>query len=106
MPKTKQVIGHALQPPIIDGIQDMVLHIVESVVDSPAEARVEVTSSEDTVVLQIHVAQRDIGYVVGKKGRIVNAIRTIVNAAAMNGNASNRKRYHVEVIDGSRKKTG
>jgi uncharacterized protein len=58
-------------------------YITKSVVDEP-EA-VEVDSSEGrrgTVSLEVHVADDDMGRVIGKRGRVANAIRTVVRAAA------------------------
>jgi uncharacterized protein len=58
-------------------------YITKSVVDDPDA--VEVDSSEGrrgTVSLEVHVADDDMGRVIGKRGRVANAIRTVVRAAA------------------------
>jgi len=58
-------------------------YITKAVVDEPGA--VEVDSSEGrrgTVSLEVHVADDDMGRVIGKRGRVANAIRTVVRAAA------------------------
>jgi uncharacterized protein len=58
-------------------------YITKSVVDDPDA--VEVDSSEGrrgSVSLEVHVADDDMGRVIGKRGRVANAIRTVVRAAA------------------------
>ena len=59
-------------------------YITKSVVDDPDA--VEVDSSEGrrgTVSLEVHVADDDMGRVIGKRGRVANSIRTVVRAAAV-----------------------
>jgi hypothetical protein len=57
--------------------------LVKSIVDTPEEVTISEVEGEKAVVYEIKVAESDIGKVIGKQGRIINAIRTIVRAAAV-----------------------
>ena len=63
-------------------MRDLVELMVKSLVDAPEEARVNEVSGESIVVYEVSVAEDDLGKVIGKGGRIANAMRTIVKAAA------------------------
>jgi predicted RNA-binding protein YlqC (UPF0109 family) len=56
-------------------------YVVRSVVDDPDAVRVEVEEG-DKVALSVHVADDDMGRVIGRRGRVATAIRTLVRAAA------------------------
>lgn len=56
-------------------------YLAKSVVDDPDGVRVEVTDGRP-VTLEVHVTEGDMGRVIGKRGRVANAIRTVVRAAA------------------------
>ena len=64
-------------------LQGLVEYIAQSLVDSPAQVEVGVVESANSITLELHVAQDDMGRVIGKGGRIANAIRTLVRVAAM-----------------------
>ena len=57
-------------------------HIVKSVVDHPDQVTVDVTEGSHGAVLEVRVADGDMGRVIGKRGRVAQAIRTLVRAAA------------------------
>jgi hypothetical protein len=63
-------------------MRELVELMVKSLVDDPDEARVNEVSGESIVVYEVSVAEDDLGKVIGKGGRIANAMRTIVKAAA------------------------
>ena len=56
-------------------------YLVESLVDDPDSVSIEVDEGR-TVALRVRVAPDDMGRVIGRRGRIANAIRTVVRAAA------------------------
>ena len=56
--------------------------IAKSLVDNPEEVVVTETSNEKSILLELRVAQSDMGKVIGKQGRIAKAIRSVVKAAA------------------------
>ena len=75
-------------------MKELVEYIVKSLVDSPDYVEVTETSGSSVIILEISVGQSDIGKVIGKEGRIANAIRTIVKAAA----AKSDKKVTVEIL--------
>ena len=75
-------------------MKDLVEYMVRSLVDSPEFVVVNETAGSSVVILEISVGESDIGKVIGKEGRIANAIRTIVKAAA----AKTDKKVTVEII--------
>ncbi len=68
--------------------------IVKALVDDPSRVHIQETAGESIVILEISVSPDDIGKVIGKEGRIANAIRTVVKAAA----AKHEKKVTVEIL--------
>jgi hypothetical protein len=66
----------------VDAMKELVEVIAKSLVDNPDEVVVTETENEKAIVLELHVAQSDMGKVIGKQGRIAKAIRSVVKAAA------------------------
>ena len=75
-------------------MKNLVESIVKSLVDHPGDVIISETAGESIVILEISVAPDDVGKVIGKEGRIANAIRTIVKAAA----AKLDKKVTVEIL--------
>ena len=75
-------------------MKTLVENLVKSLVDSPDEVDIRQTECDSVVILEIRVGNDDIGKVIGKEGRIANAIRTLVKAAA----AKLDKKATVEII--------
>ncbi len=70
-----------------DNLQGLVEFIAQSLVDQPTEVAVKAQQRGRTVQLELHVAKEDMGRVIGKGGRVANAIRTLLKvAAARDGN--------------------
>lgn len=65
-------------------MKELVEVIAKSLVDHPEEVTVTVTETEDdkSIVIELRVAQEDMGKVICKQGRIAKAIRSVVKAAA------------------------
>ena len=63
-------------------MKDLVEVIAKALVDYPDEVVVTETETDKSIVLELHVAQADMGKVIGKQGRIAKAIRSVVKAAA------------------------
>jgi uncharacterized protein len=61
---------------------DLVAYLARQLVDEPDAVRVEEVEQEGDVVLRLHVAEGDKGKVIGRQGRIVRALRTVVRASA------------------------
>lgn len=75
-------------------MKELVEMIVRSLVDQPDDVVINETTGESIVILEISVSPDDVGKVIGKEGRIANAIRTVVKAAA----AKNDKKVTVEIM--------
>jgi predicted RNA-binding protein YlqC (UPF0109 family) len=58
-------------------------YIVRSVVDDPDSVQVDGDEAGDKVRLEVRVGDGDMGRVIGKRGRVAHAIRTVVRAAAV-----------------------
>ncbi len=74
---------------------ELLAYIARLLVDTPEAVRVEEEETVDGLVLVLHVASEDVGKVIGRQGRIVRALRTVVRAAA----AHEGRRVLVEVVD-------
>jgi predicted RNA-binding protein YlqC (UPF0109 family) len=61
---------------------ELIKFIACSLVNNPDEVDVREVKNENSTVIELRVAQTDIGKVIGKQGRIAKAIRTVVKAAA------------------------
>lgn len=75
-------------------MRDLVEYIAKAIVDHPQEVEVKEVEGEKSVIIELKVADADMGKVIGKQGRIANAIRTVVKAAA----TRDGKRVIVEII--------
>ena len=63
-------------------MKELVEVITKALVDDPDSVVVTEREEKKTIVLEVHVADSDMGKVIGKQGRIAKAIRTVVRAAA------------------------
>ncbi len=75
--------------------RDLVEYIAKSLVDDPSAVAVSERESERGTVLELRVASGDVGKVIGKYGRVAQAIRTLLMAS--NGRGGNR--YLLEILD-------
>ena len=76
-------------------MKDLITEIVKALVDQLEEVSVNEIRGGHTTVLEVRVAKTDIGKVIGKRGRTVQAIRTILGAAA----GKTRQRYILEILE-------
>ena len=76
-------------------MKDLVTQIARALVDKPEEVDVAEVAGNQTSVLELRVAKDDIGKVIGKQGRIAQAMRTIVNSVS----AKEKKRTVLEIMD-------
>lgn len=75
-------------------MEELLLFIAKSLVENPEQVSVTSKQDGDLTVLELRVAENDMGKVIGKQGRIAKAIRTVVRAASVREN----KKYLVEII--------
>ena len=64
-------------------MSELVEFLARRLVDEPDAVRVETEEREDALVLHLHVAQGDVGKVVGRQGRIARALRAVVRAGGV-----------------------
>ncbi len=67
-------------------MKELVKTIASALVANADAVEVEEQMDEDKTIIKLHVAQEDMGRVIGKQGRIAKAIRTIVKATATREN--------------------
>jgi predicted RNA-binding protein YlqC (UPF0109 family) len=79
----------------MDRLQNLLVLLVRPIVDEPDRVEVEASESDTRVDLELRVAPDDIGKVIGRGGRTIRAIRTVVKAASVKVG----KRVNVEVAD-------
>ena len=75
-------------------MKELVEVIAKALVDKPDEVVVTQKEEGRNVIVELHVAQEDMGKVIGKQGRIAKAIRSVVKAASTRDN----KRVDVEIV--------
>ena len=76
-------------------MEELVLLIAKNLVDHPDEVKVSAKDDGDTVIIELRVAEGDMGKVIGRQGRIAKAIRTVVKAASVRED----KKYMVEIVE-------
>ena len=74
-------------------MQELLTFVAQSLVDHPDQVSVTETDGPEAVILELHVAEDDMGKVIGKQGRIAKAIRAVVKAAT----AKDSKPVFVEI---------
>ena len=79
-------------------MKELVEFIVRSLVDQPDDVHVSEVDSQGTTTIELSVAQPDMGRVIGKGGRIINSVRTLLQVAA----AKQGKKVTLELIEADR----
>jgi len=76
-------------------VKDLIEYIARNLVDDPEQVEVTQSRRGPEIQFKLHVAKEDMGRVIGKQGRIANAIRALVNVAA----ARNGKTVQLDIED-------
>ena len=76
-------------------MQELLTFVAQSLVEHPDQVTVTETEGPEAVILELHVAEDDMGKVIGKQGRIAKSIRTVVKAAG----AGDDSRVDVEITE-------
>ena len=74
-------------------MQELLTFVARSLVDHPEQVTVTETEGPEAIILELNVAEEDMGKVIGKQGRIAKAIRAVVKAAT----AKDSKPVFVEI---------
>ncbi len=75
--------------------KELVEYLAKKLVDNPEDVNVSVVEGEKSTILELKVSQDDIGKIIGKRGRIAHALRTILLASSMKSG----RRVVLEIID-------
>ena len=76
-------------------MKELVQYLAQSIVNQPDAVEVTETQDDNASVLELKVAQEDLGRVIGKQGRTAKSLRTILNAAA----ARHDRKIVLEILD-------
>lgn len=77
-------------------MEDLLEYLAKGLVEKPGEVFVESFEEDDgTLILELHVADDDVGKVIGRNGRTVNALRAVIRASAV----KHGRRVLVDVVD-------
>lgn len=76
-------------------MQDLIAYIVRSLVDDPTQVQVSQSHHGADVDVQLEVAKEDMGRVIGKNGRVANAMRILLRVAA----AREGKRVSLDILE-------
>ncbi|MBO0910159.1 MAG: KH domain-containing protein [Acidobacteria bacterium] len=73
----------------------LIEHLAKALVNAPDQVFVEEVPEEDEVVIELEVAEDDMGRVIGKAGKIARAMRTLLHAAGVKAG----QRYDLEILE-------
>jgi len=76
-------------------LKELIKYILQALVDHPEQIKISEIEGKQSAVLEVKVAKEDIGKIIGKKGRTVQAIRTILSAAS----GKKKKRTIMEIVE-------
>ena len=77
-------------------MKEMLETIIKAIVDKPDLVKIDVAETENTNIYELHVADGEVGMVIGKHGNNISAIRTILSAATAKAGG---KRSLLEIIE-------
>ena len=73
----------------------LIEHVAKALVNAPAEVIVEEVEEDGGIVLELEVAEDDMGRVIGKSGRVARAMRNVLQAAGVKLN----RHYELEILE-------
>ncbi|HWB56825.1 MAG TPA: KH domain-containing protein [Gaiellaceae bacterium] len=76
-------------------MEELLAYLARNLVDHPDQVRVERVERDGAVLLRLHVAEDDVGKVIGRQGRIARALRTLVRASG----GHRHERAVLEIVD-------
>tara|TARA_B100000446_G_C10328217_1_gene261218 strand:+ start:190 stop:435 length:246 start_codon:yes stop_codon:yes gene_type:complete len=79
-----------------DQMKELLTEMIKAIVDKPDEVDINLTESENTNIFELRLGDGDVGKVIGKKGKNVMALRTILSAATAKAGG---KRSILEIIE-------
>ena len=76
-------------------VRDLIEHIAKALVDAPGEVFLDEYEDGDEWVIELEVAEADLGKVIGRSGRVARALRAVLTAAG----SKQDKHYALEIIE-------
>jgi predicted RNA-binding protein YlqC (UPF0109 family) len=76
-------------------MDELIEFLAKSLVDHPDEVKVQGRQRDQQTVLELEVAEADLGKVIGRQGRTARALRTLLSAAG----EKSRRRYALDILD-------
>jgi len=76
-------------------MKELIEYIAKALVDHPEDVRVDEITGGRSIVYELHVARSDMGRVIGKRGRVANATRSLLRVAAVRSG----RRAMLEIVD-------
>jgi uncharacterized protein len=64
-------------------MKELISRMVKALVENPDEVKITELDAHQTLLFTLHVSKSDVGLVIGKQGRNINALRTILGVAAL-----------------------
>ena len=77
-------------------MKEMLETVIKIIVDSPDEVKIDIVETDNTNIYELHVADGEVGMVIGKHGKNISAIRTLLSAATAKAGG---KRSLLEIIE-------
>ena len=77
-------------------MKEMLEIVIKIIVDSPDKVKIDIVETENTNIYELHVAEGEVGMVIGKHGKNISAIRTLLSAATAKAGG---KRSLLEIIE-------
>ncbi len=93
--KSGQAVADKSNGGTLRELESFVDYVVKSLVDNPDEVKLSTVETDEGATIQIRCNKEDIGKIVGKRGKTIMAIRSLVSGAA----GRQRKRVSVDVMD-------
>lgn len=84
---------------IVESVKDLVTDLVKKIVDKPSEVEVQVSSTTKSVLVQIKVEKTDIGKVIGKRGRTIDALKIMTTVVKNTQFLGDKKDVFIEIIE-------
>lgn len=75
-------------------MKELIVYLVKALVDEPDQVSVTEIPGDEATTYEVRVAPDDLGKVIGKQGRIANALRTVVKAVAM----KDKHKVYLEIV--------
>ena len=76
-------------------MKELIAFVARTLVDNPDEVHVSTFDRDQSTVIELEVAEADLGKVIGRQGRTARALRTLLSAAGQN----TRRRYTLDILD-------